>query len=563
MKHFTLLLLTLFFLNTQSIQAQNWIKALGSSNIDQALDIKVDAAGNSYIVGFFSGTIDLSGDGTLVLSSAGLRDIFFAKYDALGNLLFAKGIGGSGNDEGNGIELDNSGNLIIVGQFSNFVDFDPTIGVALKSSAGFTDVFIAKYDVGGSFVSVATIEGTGTDRGEHIVRSSNGDIYISGQFSSDLDFVSTSTMDNLTTAQSSASFLAKFDDVGNYIWANKLESTDDVKFNDLALDGNGNIYGTGIFKADTDFNPGANSNVLTFAGNTDAFLVKYNNNGALVWARALQGIDIDVANDVAITHDGNVLVAGVFSNSIDLDPSGNAAFVTSTGQRDIFFANYSPNGHYRWGKRLGGTGNDYAYSITSDNQRRIFLAGSFQSTIDANPNPNDVFNLTSAGDADMFFIKLDSVGNFKNAVSVGGSNGDLPQRIAVNNTQQLYATGWFQGTCNFLSNVNLTSKGDRDIFTAKIDISPNYTSTVSLIQNQVKIFPNPFINSVTVEDLDDNISDYSIEIVDISGRVVASFQNLNTQILDLSQLERGMYFLYLKHDNAIISVKKLIKNAER
>ncbi len=156
--------------------AQNWAKALGSTNIDQSNDIVVDAAGNSYVVGFFSGTIDLSGNGTAVLSSAGQRDVFFAKYDAIGNLVFAKGIGGGGDDEGNGIALDNSGNIIIVGQFSNFVDFDPTLGIALKNSAGSSDVFIAKYDVGGSFVSVAAIEGSGTDLGENIVRTQNGDL---------------------------------------------------------------------------------------------------------------------------------------------------------------------------------------------------------------------------------------------------------------------------------------------------------------------------------------------------------------------------------------------------
>lgn len=558
MKHLTFLFL--LFMTSYTSNAQSWAHTLGSTNIDQAVDITVDAAGNSYIVGFFSGTIDLSGNGTNVLSSAGQRDIFFAKYDAVGNLIFAKGIGGSGNDEGNGIALDNTGNIIIVGNFSSFVDFDPTIGIALKSSAGSTDIFVAKYDVGGSFVSVVTVEGTGTDRGEHIVRNGNGDIYITGLFTSNLDFVNTSTMDDLNTAQSSAAFLAKFDALGNYIWSKKIESTDDVRFNDLALDASGNLYGTGIFKADTDFNPSGNTNILSFAGNTDAFVAKYNLNGSYMWARALQGIDVDVANGIDINHDGNILVTGVFINSIDLDPSPSSHFITSVGQRDVFMASYTPSGAFRWGKRFGGTGNDYGYSITSDNQRRIFVAGTFQSTMDANPDVNATANLTSAGDADMFFVKFDSIGNYKYSASVGGSNGDLPQSIHVDNTQQIYATGWFQGGCNFLGISTFASEGDRDIFTAKIDASLVSSIFSTHFENKVQVSPNPFTDFIRLENLALNSLDNQVILTDVTGRIVADFQNVSSEILHLPILENGIYFLNVRQNGELIGVAKLVKH---
>ena len=563
---FRLFLLSVCFLSLLSSSfSQNWVNTLGSTNIDQAHSIARDAAGNSYIVGFFSETMALDDIGSQVLSSAGSRDVFFAKYDANGTLEWARGIGGSDSDEGKDIAIDNSGNIYILGEFSGFVDFDPTIGIALQQSSSATDIFLAQYDASGTFVRVTTMAGSGTDLASNLEIDNNGDLYISGLFSGLLDFVAGSTTDNLFTTENSAAFMAKFSATGSYIWSKKIESSGGVVINDLELDNNNNLYATGSFGANTDFNPNSNTtNTLTLSGNTDAFLAKYNTNGAYLWAKAIQGIDLESSENVEITQDGNVVIAGYFQNSIDLNPSASNHFVTATGQRDVFFANYSPNGAFRWGKHFGSSGNEYCYGLATDNQRRVFLAGTFQGTTDVNPDQNQTASLTSNGDADIFFARFDSVGNYEWSMSAGGSNGDLVQDIEVDNILQIHATGWYQGSSSFFGNSTLTSQGDRDILIAKVNSAMSSSTRAIEVWTDVKVFPNPIGEVLLLQNLDVYLSgSIDIRLTDLAGRVVFHAPNREVEenvMLSLpSFLSNGIYFLQVYQNNALQQTFKVLK----
>lgn len=558
-KHYLLISCFLIF-NITAIFSQNWVNSLGSTSVDQGKRIVKDAAGNSYVTGFFSGTMSLGGSN--VLSSAGLRDIFLAKYDASGNLEWAKGIGGAEDDEGKDLAVDNLGNIYLVGEFKGFVDFDPSIGLALKNSQSESDVFIAQYDVSGAFVRVKTIAGSGMDLAHNLELDNNGNIYITGLFNGTLDFITGSTTDDLMTTQPMAAFVAKFTPTGSYVWAKKTENTTSIIFNDLAIDNTGNLYLTGSYKSSTDFNPSAAVNTLSLSGNTDAFLVKYNNNGSFIWAKAIQGIDLESAEAVKIAQDGNILITGYFVNSIDLDPSTNTRFVTSIGQKDVFFANYSPSGAFRWGKSFGGTGNEYGYALATDNQKRIFLAGTFQGTADVNPDPNQTNNIISSADADLFFAQYDSVGNYKWSMSAGGSNGDLIQSIVVDNVLQIYATGWIQGTASFFGNTNINSKGDRDILVVKVDASMVVSANKVIENQQFNASPNPFNDRVQLTFLEKNKQHISIILTDASGRVVFTQNEIteNNPMIDLPNgLANGVYFLQIFEKERILEVLKLVK----
>ncbi|MGB0863121.1 MAG: SBBP repeat-containing protein [Saprospiraceae bacterium] len=558
-KNYILLSCFLIF-NITTLLSQNWVNNLGSNSVDQGRKIVKDAAGNSYVTGFFSGTMQL--DASNVLSSAGQRDVFLAKYDPSGNLEWAKGIGGAEDDEGKDLAIDNLGNIYLVGEFRGFVDFDPSIGLALKNSQSESDIFIAQYDISGSFVRVNTIDGSGVDLAQNLELDNNGNIYITGLFSGTLDFVAGTSTDDLTTTQSMAAFVAKFTPTGSYVWAKKTENISSIIFNDLEIDNTGNLYLTGAYRSSTDFNPSTMTNILPLSGNTDAFLVKYNNNGSLIWAKAIHGIDIESAEAVKIAQDGNILVTGYFVNSIDLDPSTNTNFVTSVGQRDVFFANYSPSGSFRWGKSFGGTGNEYGYALATDNQKRIFLAGTFQGTADVNPDQNTTNNITSSADADVFFARYDSVGNYKWSMSAGGSNGELIQDIVVDNVLQIHATGWVQGTANFFGNTTINSNGDRDILVAKVDASI-LISTNKIVENeQVRVFPNPFDDHIELTFLEKNKGNISVQLTDMSGRVVFVKNKIteNNSIIDLPNgLVNGVYFLQIFEKERVIQVVKLVK----
>jgi len=93
-----------------------WALSFGASSSDYALDVAVDGDGNSYSCGYFQGTVDFNpGLGTANLTSAGNNDIFLAKYDSLGNYLWAIALGGSSNDRAYELKLDTSNNIYITG----------------------------------------------------------------------------------------------------------------------------------------------------------------------------------------------------------------------------------------------------------------------------------------------------------------------------------------------------------------------------------------------------------------------------------------------------------------
>jgi hypothetical protein len=133
--------------------AYQWAKRMGGSDSDQGNAIATDANGNVYVTGDFEGTADFDPSaGTANLTSTGTLDIFLAKYDASGNLLWANRMGGQLTDRGNSLAVDGSGNVVVTGGFRGIVDFDPSVGTANLTSVGNQDIFVAKYDASGNYL---------------------------------------------------------------------------------------------------------------------------------------------------------------------------------------------------------------------------------------------------------------------------------------------------------------------------------------------------------------------------------------------------------------------------
>ncbi len=188
-----------------------WAKSIGSTGIDVALSIAVDASGNSYTCGYFNGTVDFDpGVGISNLTSAGTEDIFVCKLDANGNFSWAKRIGSTSTDKAVASIVDASGNIQITGSYSGTVDFDPGATTTNFSSAGLTDIFVCTLDASGNFLRAKTIGGTGNDEGNSIAVTSSGSSYISGEYSGTVDFDPSASTFNLTSGGGKDIFVMKF-----------------------------------------------------------------------------------------------------------------------------------------------------------------------------------------------------------------------------------------------------------------------------------------------------------------------------------------------------------------
>lgn len=140
---------------------------------------------------------------------------------------------------------------------------------------------------------------------------------------------------------------------------------------------------------------------------------------------------------------------------------------------------YSQGGFYEWAKKLEGIGSKKPYTIKTDTSGNIYTTGSFGNTIDFDPGIG-VYNLITTGSYDIFIQKLDSDGNFIWAKSIGGSgpnNDGYGISLAIDNSENVYITGFFEGTVDFnpgSGTFNLTSNGGRDIFILKLDPNGNF-----------------------------------------------------------------------------------------
>lgn len=165
-----------------------WVKGIEGDNYGSASALAVDAAGNIHMTGCFFGTFDFDpGAAKQQLTSNGL-DVFILKLNSSGNYVWARKVGNNGVDIGNGIALDQAGNVYTTGYFNNRVDFDPGAGVTNISSAGATDIFILKLNSAGLFDWAVRMGGKGYDKGTSVSVDISGDVYSTGDFEGKADF---------------------------------------------------------------------------------------------------------------------------------------------------------------------------------------------------------------------------------------------------------------------------------------------------------------------------------------------------------------------------------------
>ena len=287
-----------------------WARQAGGSASDEARAIAVDASGNSYVTGLF--TSPSATFGGITLTNHGSFDVFVAKYDNTGNVLWAKGVGDSDNDEGLAIAVDKAGNSYVTGVFAG------------SPGGGIWDMFIAKYDSAGTLLWFKRAGGAGDDRGNGIALDGNGNIYVVGAFASPtLTFESTT----LTNAGSFSAYLAKYDSAGNFLWVRQTQGSGNDGASGVGVDATGNVYMTGGFS----------SSSISFGGITitnsgpsehDIFVAKYDPDGNILWAKQAGGAEgFDYGSSIAVTETGSSYVSGFFGSDnayfngdIEMDP---------------------------------------------------------------------------------------------------------------------------------------------------------------------------------------------------------------------------------------------------
>ncbi|MFA5747782.1 MAG: T9SS type A sorting domain-containing protein [Candidatus Absconditabacterales bacterium] len=399
-----------------------WAKSFGGPGDDKGLNLTIDDSSNVYLTGYFSDTINFNSANDLnqiTLTSKGGKDILISKYSQTGKLIYAKSFGGHCDDWGIGVTIDHTNNVYLTGSFNDIVDFNPNPKLKSDSdkvnliSTGNNDIFLVKYSQTEKLIYAKNIGGIGPDWGHNITIDATNNLYLTGVFSNTINLNSDfdSSKINLTSNGSYDIFLIKYSQTGKLIYAKNFGGVGDDKGLSLVTDDSLNIYLTGYFSNEVNFNP--DDIILKSNGKTDIFLIKYSEKGKLLYAKSFGGPCDDWGVSVAVDK-SFIYLTGGFDNKINFnpDPKSDSASIKvilkSNGKTDIFLIKYSSSGKLIYAKNFGGVGNDWGNGVVIDHLENIYLTGSFNYIVDFNPGLSSV-NLISKGKDDIFISKYNNL----------------------------------------------------------------------------------------------------------------------------------------------------------
>ncbi|MFN3917972.1 MAG: SBBP repeat-containing protein [Flavobacteriales bacterium] len=398
--------------------------------------------------------------------------LIFVNFLSAQTFEWAKRMGAGNTDEGYNIATDGSGNVYTIGTFRGTVDFDPGAGSFFMTSTSNTfDIFIQKLDANGNFVWAKRMGGTGVDYGYGIGIDAAGNVYTTGFFQNTVDFDPGAGVFNLASAGQDDIFVQKLDANGNFVWAKRMGGAGADYGIQLTVDATGNVYTVGYFSGTVDFDPNAGVLNLTSSGGSDVFVQKLNTIGDLQWAHRFGSTQADEGYAIQLDATGNVYVTGTFRGTVDFDPGAGVSNLTSSGAEDIFVLKLDNNGNHIWSRCVGGSGYDWGSSLTVDASNNVYVSGSFTATVDFDPGAG-TFNLTTTGNDDIFFLKLDGNGDFVWANKIGSTANEYVNYLKIGPSGDLYAIGEFSannldfnpGAGTFL----LSSFGSLDAFVLRL-----------------------------------------------------------------------------------------------
>ncbi|MDP2090848.1 MAG: SBBP repeat-containing protein [Candidatus Gracilibacteria bacterium] len=316
-----------------------WVQKGGSNSSstgETGKAIKISDDGYIYFAGEFGGT---SAWATLFGTSynpGGYTCSFIAKLDSDGNIIWLKQTTGGLSEYINDLALDNDGNLYAIGTFAQTANI---FGFSLTGNSSATDIYVSKLNpTSGSGVWSKRAGGsTGYDTGESITTDNDGNIYITGGYQLNADFMGV----NLTNAGSYYnSYVVKLNSSGTAIWGKQSVSGQSESGKSVKVDDNGNVFIFGeYYDPVTVF-----GHSLTTFGSNDIFLIKLDSNGNLTWGKRAGGTGGENAIGLNIDSDGNLYVGGNFLSSwFNLFGIG---FARSSSSYDIFLGKMSNDGTY-------------------------------------------------------------------------------------------------------------------------------------------------------------------------------------------------------------------------
>jgi hypothetical protein len=445
---------------------------LGGDGVDEGTDIAVDADGSVYVTGQTGSTNFPATALAFDTDANGGTDVFVTKLDATGStLIYSSYLGGTANDVGNGIAVDEAGSAYVTGVTFSF-DF-PLAG-AFDAIRDAQEAFVTKLaPSGSSLVYSSYLGGSGADTANDIAVDAGLSAYITGQtFSGDFPLRGFDT----SLGGANDAFVTKLNRAGSGIeYSTYLGGGGTEIGRGIAVDAHFSAHVTGQTLS-SDFPTTVDAFDTTLAGGRDAFVTKLDPAGAtLVYSTYLGGTSIEDGNDIALDGAGNAHVTGQTSSGTGFPVTPGAVQPQHGGGADAFVTTLDVQGGLLSSTYLGRTGTDNGIAIAVDRGGNASVTG--ETSSNNFPVTADAVDRTYDGAVDAFVTTLGrAAGSFLFSTYLGGRGRDAGNGIALDAAGSLYVTG-FTASADFpvdAAAFDTALEGSQDAFVVKIGAVPAF-----------------------------------------------------------------------------------------
>lgn len=304
-----------------------WSQKFGDDNVQNVRGLSVDTAGNVVITGFFQNDVNFGG---ALLTSAGLYDVFVAKFNTGGMHQWSRRYGDAAGDQNaRAVTLDPAGNVYVAGDVGGTIDF----GGGAMTATSKPSAFVAKLDSLGNatWVKLSNGEATGKAYANAISVGPNGEVAVGGYFRGMFDFGGTP----VNNAGPDDAYVTLLSATGGHTYTKNFGDAQSQTVTGVAIAANGEVFAAGNFSGSIDLETGVPS---TSAGAFDGFLTRLNAKGCPTWLRSYPGEMVQLTQALALDPTtGGVAVTGSFNGTADF----GTGVLTAAGD-DVFLLSVNP-----------------------------------------------------------------------------------------------------------------------------------------------------------------------------------------------------------------------------
>lgn len=525
-----------------------WAKEIGNEKYNFCEAFIMDNDGNLFISANFKLTLDCDpNQGVHNIESYNDRyDFFLLKLNNEGQFVWVQHFEGESYEKAYGIAIDDNANIYLSGYYYGTIDLDPSEDTAIYHSNGGEDLFICKLNGDGELIWANSMGDEDDDKALKLVLDPFNNFYIAGYYYHSMDF-DPGTNTWVLNGYYASGYIAKYSEEGELIWARNVSNPQSSFISDLEIDSQGNIFTTGYFYNDCDFDPSGENYIIPNPYDTyDIFVLNLNEDGQLLWANAFSGVDHSGQGlDIEIDDDGNIFTVGGFKHTFDFDPSEEV---------DNLIANGIWDGYVH---KMKTCREEYNVSYTACN-------GSFESPsglfvwdtpgyyVDTISEP---FSCEAIYHINLEFDNLDNTVENQFNTLVASEMDAIYQWIDCRH-------GPIQGAVERTYIPNY--EGDYAVIVSKGDcVDTSACMTVQQLEfkfydaSMIAVYPNPSTGSLNM-DLGREFDAVSITILNSLGQecVIKNFETTSNISFEIK--DKGLHYLRIELDQLIVYNKKIL-----